>query len=147
MPPIRRPGLSALLVAGALVLLVSILIGQRLGDRVIVQSEQRAPIAGLAITPVPEPSPTDEGDLHDWKRLQVVSVATDPAFPDPRVTKPPTPTPKPTARPTPSNAPRPTAPATASYTSPPLPVPIASHSPDEGDTSATEPPVPGQVPP
>ncbi len=42
------------------------------------------------------------GNLRNWKRLAVVSVATDPAFPDPRVTRrsrrpPPALRPKPTA--------------------------------------------------
>ncbi len=86
----RRPQTSALLVAGAVVLLVSILIGQKLGDRVLLQTERRIPIAGGAITPVPQTQPSDNGNLRNWKRLQVVSVATDPAFPDPRVTRPPT---------------------------------------------------------
>ena len=35
---------------------------------------------------------TAHGELKNWKRMQVVSVATDPAFPDPRVTAPPRPT-------------------------------------------------------
>jgi hypothetical protein len=139
VPPPRRPALSVLLVAGALVLLVSILIGQRLGDRVLLQTEQRLPLAGSVITPVPAPSVTDPGDLH-WKRLQVVSVATDPAFPDPRVTPTPPPTPRPTPKPTASARPteRPT--PLPAYTSPPLPVPIASHSPEAEE--ATTAPVP-----
>jgi hypothetical protein len=129
-----------LLVAGALVLLVSILIGQRLGDRVLLQSEQRLPLAGTAITPVPLPSATDPGDLRDWKRLQVVSVATDPAFPDPRVTPTPPPTPRPTPKATPTARPTP-APTPAEYTSPPLPVPLVSHEPEPTE-APTEPPVP-----
>ena len=40
-----------LLVAGAVVLLVSILIGQKLGDRVLLQTERRIPIAGSAHDP------------------------------------------------------------------------------------------------
>jgi hypothetical protein len=66
-------------------------------------------------------------------------VATDPAFPDPRATPKPTPTPRPTANPT---IPPPTGPPTAErllpdvpvYTSPPLPIPIASHAPDDVET-------------
>ncbi|HTW86114.1 MAG TPA: hypothetical protein VMD91_18730 [Candidatus Sulfotelmatobacter sp.] len=145
MPPSRRPGLSALLVAGALVLLVSILIGQKLGNRALLQSEQRMPVAGLNITPVPQPSPTDPGNLHDWKRLQVTAVATDPAFPDPRVTHTPAPTPKPT--PTPKPSPRPTVTVPPAYTSPPLPLPIASHEPDENTPEPSDTPVNGAVPP
>lgn len=134
--PSRRPGFSALLVAGAIVLVVSILIGQKLGDRVLLQTERRVPIVGSGVTPVPVVDPSDRVFLKDWKRLQVVAVATDPAFPDPRVTKPPTP------RPTPSPEPRTPIPIPtikAVYTSPPLPMPLASHDPNEVET---EPPIP-----
>ncbi len=145
MPPTRRPGFSAFLVAGALVLLVSILIGQKLGDRVLLQTEQRVPIAGSGVTPVPEAEPSDGGELKNWKRLQVVSVATDPAFPDPRVTPPPRPKPTATPTPGPTPKPRPTPPPPALYTSPPLPVPIVSHSPDDVDTpEPSEAPLPPQ---
>ncbi|MBV8750791.1 MAG: hypothetical protein JO103_13885 [Candidatus Eremiobacteraeota bacterium] len=139
MPPVRRPGLSVLLVAGALVLLVSILIGQKLGDRVLLQTEQRVPIAASGITPVPEANPTDQAELKNWKRLQVVAVATDPAFPDPRVTPPPTPAPR-AAPPTPKRTPTPP-PQTPSgiYTSPPLPIPLVSHDPNEVETEAPSP--------
>jgi len=133
VPPTRRPGLSVLLVAGAVVLLVSILIGEKLGDRVLLQTERRVPIIGSGVTPVPETAPSDQGELKNWKRLQVVSVATDPGFPDPRVTRPPTPVPVPTKRPTPTPAPTPEPPRSI-YTSPPLPVPLVSHEPGATDT-------------
>jgi hypothetical protein len=147
--PTRRPGLSALLIGGAIVLLVSIVIGQKIGDRVLLQTERRAPIAGSGVTPVPEANPSDHGELKNWKRLQVVSVATDPAFPDPRVTRPPTPPPPPE---TPTPRPRPTArptpipevpPPQGIYTSPPLPIPLVSHEPGAAETDspiATPPP-------
>ena len=115
-------------------LLVSILIGQKLGDRVLLQTERRVPIIGSGITPVPEADPSDRGELKNWKRLQVVSVATDPGFPDPRVTPPPTPRPPPaTPRPTPTAAPTPVPPP-AIYTSPPLPIPLVSHEPGAAET-------------
>jgi hypothetical protein len=130
-----------LLVAGAAVLLVSILIGQKLGDRVLLQTERRIPIAGGAITPVPQSEPSANAALRNWKRLQVVSVATDPAFPDPRVTRPPTPTPPPfvaTPRPRPTPIPEvaktPTPPPASTYTSPPLLIPLATHAPGEIET-------------
>lgn len=129
-----------LLVAGAVVLLVSIVIGQKLGDRVLLQTERRVPLGSELVTPVPQTQPSDQAPLKNWKRLQVVSVATDPAFPDPRVTRPPTPTPQPyvAPRPKPSKAPKPSpsAGAAGGYTSPPLPIPIASHAP--GETPAPE---------
>ena len=76
MLPTRRPGLSALLVGGAIVLVVSILIGQKLGDRVLLQTERRVPIIGSGVTPVPGAGgdASVHGELKNWKRLQVVSV-------------------------------------------------------------------------
>ena len=136
--PSRRPGVSLILVAGALVLLASIVIGQKLGDRVLLQTERRVPIIGSGVTPVPEVEPTssEKALLKNWKRLQVVAVATDPAFPDPRVTKPPSP--KPTPRPTPPptlTIPPPSAAGPGGiYTSPPLPLPLVSHNPGEVET-------------
>ena len=141
----RRPGTSALLIAGAFVLLISIFIGQKLGDRVLLQTESRVPVGTALITPVPAPEETNEGPLRNWKRLQVVSVATDPAFPDPRVTPPPTPPPPPprpvaTPKPVPTRTEAP--PPGAEYTSPPLPMPIVSHSPQpEGSDLPTLSPV------
>jgi hypothetical protein len=134
----RRPATSLLLVGGAILLLVSIVVGQRLGDSVLRQvTEQRSSEAGPILTPVPQAS--DElGEARNWKREQVVSVATDPAFPDPRATPKPTPTPRPTANPTtpPPTLPPPAVAATPKslYTSPPLLLPIASHAPEEIDT-------------
>jgi hypothetical protein len=135
----RRPLTSFTLLFGAVLLLVAIAVGQRLGDTVLREvTEQRSTEAGPILTPVPAPSP-DTSDARNWKSEQVVSVATDPAFPDPRATPPPTPTPEPTVRPTP---PPPTAPPsvddfappTPRYTSPPLLLPIKSHPPAEIDT-------------
>ena len=74
MPPSRRPGLSALLVAGAVVLLVSIVIGQKLGDRVLLQTERRTMTVGSQVTAVPEADSGNHGELKNWKRLQVVSA-------------------------------------------------------------------------
>ena len=137
MPPTRRPGLSALLVAGAVVLLISIVVGQKLGDKILLQTPRRPVLVGSGITPVPEADPSDRGELKNWKRLQVVSVATDPGFPDPRVTRPPTPPPPPVT-PTPRPTPRPVVPTVAPlrslYTSPPLPIPLVSHEPNAVDT-------------
>jgi hypothetical protein len=109
-PPGRpnRSFLSGSLVLGALVLLVAILIGNRLGDKVLTQvAERTQPIATLP-TPYPQLSVTLAPTT--WKAAQVVSVATDPHFPDPRVTPPPptpTPTPKRTPTPRPTTQPSP----------------------------------------
>jgi hypothetical protein len=85
------------------------------------------------VTPVPEAESSDHGELRNWKRLEVISVATDPAFPDPRVTRPPAPPPPsaPPHRATP--IPEPTLPAPL-YTSPPLPLPLVSHEPVDTET-------------
>ena len=126
----RRPRTALMLVGMGIVLLAAIAIGQQIGNRTIFgATERRVDIPPMTVTPVPqESSVADESVSKNWKRLQVVSVATDPAFPDPRVTPPPTPSPKPTRSPTPE--PSPTVPPDI-YTSPPLPLPIASHDPGE----------------
>jgi hypothetical protein len=136
----RRPLLSFTLLGGAVLLLVAIAVGQRLGDTVLHEvTEQRSAEAGPILTPVPQTS-VDPNDTRNWKTEQVVTAATDPAFPDPRATPTPQPhTPPPTARPTPpppTAAPSidPDATATPVYTSPPLPLPIASHSAQDIET-------------
>jgi hypothetical protein len=134
----RRPRTALVFVGCGIVLLVSIAIGQQIGDHALFTATQhRLAFPDETITPVPDDTSTGDPSLSkDWKRLQVVSVATDPAFPDPRVTPPPTPTPRPTAAPTPAPTPRPspTPSPPPLYTSPPLPLPIASHDPDETPT-------------
>lgn len=127
-----RTGLSAILIIGALVLLVAIAVGNSMGNRVLGQIPERIP--ALATTPFPSPSATVEANTVSqalWKRRQVLSVATDPAFPDPRITpEPPIPaTPKPTPKPTPSPSPSPSPTDDTrdpDYTSPPLPIPLAT---------------------
>ena len=103
-----------MLVGMGIVLLAAVLIGQQIGEHTIFgATERRVEVPEQTLTPVPEDTPgTDEAISRNWKRLQIVSVATDPAFPDPRVTRPPTPTPKPTRSPTP---------APELYTEPPAP--------------------------
>ncbi|HEY5350597.1 MAG TPA: hypothetical protein VIJ64_12715 [Candidatus Lustribacter sp.] len=117
----------------AVVLLAAVVVGQQIGEHTIFGATQRrVEIPGQNVTPVPEDTPgPNEAISRNWKRLQVVSVATDPAFPDPRVTPPPTPTPTPPPRPTPSPTPLPTLSPVEIYTSPPLPIPLASHEPGE----------------
>ena len=136
--------MSLMLIGGAAILLISIGIGQRLGDRVLNQStSRRVPIAGANATPVAQT--TNPNLERNWKRLQVVSVATDPAFPDPRVT--PTPVPRstepPTPRPTATPSPRP---PLSPYTSPPLLMPLATHAPGETQPEVTGAPEPTPTP-
>jgi hypothetical protein len=133
--PNRRPRTALTLVGMGVVLLVAVAVGQQIGEHTIFgATERRVDIPAQTITPVPEETGgADEAVSRNWKRLQVVSVATDPAFPDPRVTTPPPPTPKPTPSPTPAPPPSPAPTLTPPplYTSPPLPVPITSHEPGE----------------
>ncbi len=105
----RRPGTSVVLVLGALVLLAAIAVGNSMGSRVIGQIASRS--AEAAATPIPlasTPPPDSAASRVLWKRRHVLSIATDPAFPDPRITpepeipatprpRPATPKPKPRA--------------------------------------------------
>jgi hypothetical protein len=129
-----------MLILGALVLIVSIFVGEKLGDRVLLQTDTRVPIAGSGITPVPIVQATDHADASDWKRLQIVAVATDPGFPDPRVTRPPLP--RVTPSPTPTASPSPTPRANANYTPPPLPLPLVSHTPVASETPVPDTTIP-----
>ena len=137
-----RVGLSSILILGAVVLLIAIVVGQNMGNSVLRQIAGRP--AALSETPVPTfNSSADPGDPAGppgatlWKRHEVISVATDPAFPDPRVT--PEPPPPETPRPAPSRKPSPSpAPAASdagvpnpNYTSPPMPIPLHTHDPNE----------------
>ena len=131
----RRPRTALVLVAMAAVLLAAVVLGQRIGEHALFSATQRRlAVPDETITPVPDAAASEDPSLsRNWKRLQVVSVATDPAFPDPRVTLPPTPSPRPvpSARPTPKPTPVPLPTLPPLYTSPPLPLPLASHEPDE----------------
>jgi hypothetical protein len=119
----RRPRTALTLVGMGVVLLAAVLVGQQIGEHTIFgATERRVVIPEQVLTPVPAETSSNEAVARDWKRLQVVSVATDPAFPDPRVT----PLPPPTPRPTPSPKPTPTPNPAGLYTSPPLPLPLIS---------------------
>lgn len=128
--PNRRPRTALTLVGMGIVLLAAVAVGQQIGEHTIFgATERRVAIPEAVITPVPEDTGgTDEAISRNWKRLQVVSVATDPAFPDPRVTPRPTPSPRPTPTSTPTPAPS-TNPAVL-YTSPPLSAPPAPATPE-----------------
>lgn len=143
----RRQGLSTILVLGAIVLVISIFVGQSMGNRVLGQITSKA---GADSTPIPIPSTSAEADdtvtsRALWKRRQVLSVATDPAFPDPRITPEPEipatprPQPKPKASPTPVPDVTTSAQKTpnTTYTSPPLAFPMGTHAPAE-ETSAPD---------
>jgi hypothetical protein len=123
----RRPQLSLMLVVGGITLLIAIFIGEKMGERVLSRSTETAilvPEVLQSTSPLPTASADEAGPIRDWRKLQVVTVATDPGFPDPRVT--PTPTPKPKPTPTPSPTPTPYVFPTASPEPTELPSSIAS---------------------
>ncbi len=148
-----RAGLSTLLVAGALVLLAAIAVGNGMGSRVIGRFAGREPaIPTVAPIAAASSGPETGQTTLRLRRRSVLSVATDPAFPDPRITPEPTPPPTPippprrfvlpseppplaTAKPSIDVAPTPKA-SHAPYTSPPLAIPLVKHSP--GETSPPE---------
>jgi hypothetical protein len=82
-----RVSLSLLLIICGVVLLVAIAVGNRMGNHVLVQVAKRTETAPTPLfTPVVELK--DRRVSLGWQRTQLVSVATDPAFPDPRVVPP-----------------------------------------------------------
>ena len=105
----RRPQTSLFLALCGITLLISIFVGKKMGERVLGRTTETAVVVP-AVTTTPVPLATqgpDSGPIRDWRKLQVVTVATDPGFPDPRVTPTPKPTPKPTRTPTPEPTPPP----------------------------------------
>jgi hypothetical protein len=98
----QRVRFAGLLAVGATILLISILAGTHIGDHAIVAADGKNNSVAVDLpTPVPIGSASVPPSSSKWKKAHVVSVATDPAFPDPRFT----PTPKPTPTPEPSSEP------------------------------------------
>jgi hypothetical protein len=155
-----RAGLSSVLIIGAVVLVGAIVVGNSMGNRVLGQIGAH-PFSSVPSPVAPSAAPSDvaEKNAGNWKKTQVMAVATDPGFPDPRVTPEPPPpeTPRPRPRATASSAPQPRftfdlntgptiSPSTTPsvlYTSPPLPIPIATHletaTPEPDETPSPRP--------
>lgn len=93
---------TIVLAVGTVVLLVAIVIGERMGDRVLGQAAQQGLDAATAGLPTPAASATPGPYGPDWKRSNTLSSAPDPHFPDPRVPPQPLPTPLPTPKVTPT---------------------------------------------
>ena len=147
---------TIVMALGIVVLVTSIAIGERAGDRVIGQvTEKRLEsIAPVSVAPA-APDATVAPYGPDWKRTDVMAAAPDPGFPDPRVppVAPPPPTPiphytpppfaAPTAAPLPKATPnlklpiwRRSAPLpTVAPSESPSPVPTASASPQPEQTT------------
>jgi hypothetical protein len=131
-----RTSLSTLLLLGAFVLLIAIAVGMNMGNRVLGQIGAHIPVQPTAV-PAATEDPSEHGDLASWKRISVMSVATDPAFPDPRITPEPEVPATPRPRPSATGTPQPVAPPSEEardYTSPPLPLPLVTHTPSGPET-------------
>ncbi|MBV8434349.1 MAG: hypothetical protein JO029_08720 [Candidatus Eremiobacteraeota bacterium] len=140
MDPSRRFA-TVVLAAGAVVLLLAIALGQRMGDRVLGQATEHAlPAVAAEITPEPYASSGPYGP--DWKRSETLSAAADPRFPDPRIPPQPLPTPPP-ATPKPSASATPTInPNLPIWRQKPLPTatPIPTEVPTEEPSASPSPP-------
>jgi hypothetical protein len=125
----RRPRTALTLVGLGIVLLLSIVAGQQIGERTIFgATERRVEIPEQTVTPIAEDSAgPNEAVARDWQRLRVVAVATDPGFPDPRVT-PPAPA-SPSPKPSPARAATPARPATPGPSGSATPAPAPSREP------------------
>jgi hypothetical protein len=102
---------TTLLAAGVVVLLVAIVLGEHMGDRVMTEAAESGSLSTTPIvTPVPEATTGPYGP--DWKNSQTLAAAPDPRFPDPRVPPKPLPTAEapPTPKPTPTWTPNPNIP-------------------------------------
>jgi hypothetical protein len=91
---------TLVLIAGAAVLLIAVVIGQRMGDRVMQQATEQQLQSGALPTFTPAGGSTPAAYGPNWKRSQSLSAASDPRFPDPRVP----PAPLPSALPAPPKA-------------------------------------------
>lgn len=143
--------ITVVLAVGIAVLAAAIALGERAGDRVIGQvTEKRLDsIAPVTVTPAPvERSAAPYGP--NWKRTEVMTAATDPGFPDPRVPPValPTPTPTPKLTPTPPPAlqtptPTPNMNLPIWRRAAPLPTATPSGGPETPQAGPTVTPVPG----
>lgn len=144
---------SYALIAGACVLLVAIVIGNRMGSRTIFDANRTtAPEARVTFAPSVEATTASLVERL-WKKEQIVRVADDPGFPDPHVTPPPPPPPPPTPTPNPQT-PRPVLTQDPNSNVPvwkqtyppsdPGPTPVGEGMPTSGAT--TEPLRPGASP-
>jgi hypothetical protein len=111
MPDPSKRFLTVVLLMGIIVLIAGIALGQRAGDRVIGQVTEKRLDSIAPVTVTPAPAQTAASPYGpDWKRTDVMSAASDPGFPDPRVPPalPPTPNPPPKYTIAPSWRPSPT---------------------------------------
>lgn len=138
-----------MLAAGVLVLLAAIALGERMGDRVLIEASDSGNNAqSPLVTPLPE-STTSGAYSPDWKVTQALAAAPDPRFPDPRVPPKPLPTlasPSPSPSPKPRWTPNPNIPIW-DQTPPPSGSPSVSPSPSQDPNTIVASPQPTETPP
>jgi hypothetical protein len=137
---------SIVLAAGAAVLLIAVVIGQRMGDRVIGQATEQTlqSVGPISASASPNASPLPYGP--DWKRSQALAAPGDPRFPDPRVPPQPLPTLAPTPKPRPTLPPTPTPnPNIPIWRQKPLPS-LSPSTPLPAEGASPSPTVPGPSP-
>ncbi|HEV3142097.1 MAG TPA: hypothetical protein VGY57_16335, partial [Vicinamibacterales bacterium] len=112
--------LTVVLALGIVVLIAAIALGERMGDRVLGQATEKRleSVAPVSVTPAPNASTAPYGP--NWRRTQVISAASDPGFPDPRVP----PVPIPTAPPPPKQTPKPAVASPSPTPTPNLNLPV-----------------------
>jgi hypothetical protein len=104
-----RRGLIVSLLTVIAVLCVSIFVGLGIGDRIRALATSQSAGPNALPTPVPDDAASLSPAQSGWKHIQVIAIATDPGFPDPRVTPtplPPTPSPNPNPTQSANAAPR-----------------------------------------
>jgi hypothetical protein len=143
--------ITVVLALGIVVLIAAIAIGERAGNRVIGRAteQQLRSIAPPTLSPKPETGRNTGPYGPNWKSTDVMAVATDPAFPDPRVppvplpTVPPppksTPAPRSTFVPSPSPTPNLNIPVWRRAAPLPTPSPAASFTPYPGPSNSPSP--------
>lgn len=141
---------TIVLAVGAAILLIAVVVGQRMGDRVMQQATQ---LQLESVIPTPLPSganATPQPYGPDWKRSQSLTAAPDPRFPDPRVP----PKPLPTLPPAPKATPMPFVPATPTpnpnvpiWRQKPLPTFAPSLEPSGGPPASPEDDLPPEATP
>jgi hypothetical protein len=139
---------TLILAAGVAVLLIAIVVGERMGDRVLADAADTGSSAQTPlVTPLPESTATGPYG-PDWRSNQPLAAATDPHFPDPRIPPKPLPTLPPTPKPTPTPkwTPNPNVPIWDQTPPPASGAASPSDAPQPGDSTTVASPEPIATP-